>query len=486
MTRVCVIGAGAAGLCAARHLLVEPSVATVDVLEQAAQLGGTWVYTENVGYDDFGLPIHTSMYKSLRTNLPKEIMGFPDFPVPESEKSYLPAKDMLAFLQLYSDKNGVTPYIKFKHHVQLVKPKEGPNGELWDVSFKDLTTGVSETREYDYVFVCNGHYNTPFIPSIPGLKEFKGDVMHSHDYRVPDLFTGKRVLVIGAGPSGMDIALEVTSVAQKVVLSHHLSERPRTVFPDNLVQKPDVERLDGNTAYFKDGSEEEVDVVFLCTGYMYNFPFLHESCGIVVKENCVEPLYKHLVNIHHPTMCLVGVPYYVCAFSMFDLQVRYYVQAMKGVFSLPRRDEMLRHRRREVRERAARGLTRRQAHMMGPAQAGYYDSLSQESGAAPLPPVLTEVHNDSSLKFLHNLTHYRDDVYRLIDNNSFVCYQERYYASLASEAGTKNLPSVITKIREESSIRFLHNLKHYRQDVYKIIDDNTYEVISNGKSEILC
>lgn len=66
MARVCVIGAGAAGLCAARHLLAEPCVSSIDVLEQAAQLGGTWVYTENVGYDDFGLPIHTSMYKSLR------------------------------------------------------------------------------------------------------------------------------------------------------------------------------------------------------------------------------------------------------------------------------------------------------------------------------------------------------------------------------------------------------------------------------------
>ena len=47
-----------------------------------------------------------------RTNLPKEIMGFPDFPVPESDKSYLPAKDMLAFLKLYADKHGVTEKIK--------------------------------------------------------------------------------------------------------------------------------------------------------------------------------------------------------------------------------------------------------------------------------------------------------------------------------------------------------------------------------------
>lgn len=64
--RVCVVGAGAAGLCSARHLLAEPLVSRVDILEQSSGLGGTWVYTENVGYDDFGLPIHTSMYKSLR------------------------------------------------------------------------------------------------------------------------------------------------------------------------------------------------------------------------------------------------------------------------------------------------------------------------------------------------------------------------------------------------------------------------------------
>lgn len=59
--------------------------------------------------------------------------------------------------------------------MQLVIPKQGLSGELWDVTFKSMLSGVTETREYDYVFVCNGHYNTPFIPRIPGLKEFKGE-----------------------------------------------------------------------------------------------------------------------------------------------------------------------------------------------------------------------------------------------------------------------------------------------------------------------
>ncbi|KPJ03411.1 hypothetical protein RR46_00969 [Papilio xuthus] len=63
---------------------------------------------------------------------------------------------------------------------------------------------------------------------------------------------------------------------------------------------------------------------------------------------------------------------------------------------------------------------------------------------------------------------------------------DRYYSSLASEAGTKNLPAVVTKIREESSVRFLHNLQHYRRDIYRIIDDNSYELISDGKRQVLC
>lgn len=97
--------------------------------------------------------------------------------------------------------------------------------------------------------------------------------MHSHDYRVPEIFTGKKVLVVGAGPSGMDIALEITSVSPRVILSHHLKEKPRTVFPDNLVQKPDVAELQGRIVKFEDGTEEEVDVIFLCTGKCFYFYF---------------------------------------------------------------------------------------------------------------------------------------------------------------------------------------------------------------------
>ena len=64
--RVCVIGAGAAGLVAARHLASELDTFDVRVFEQASRVGGTWVYTENTGIDERGIPVHSSVYRNLR------------------------------------------------------------------------------------------------------------------------------------------------------------------------------------------------------------------------------------------------------------------------------------------------------------------------------------------------------------------------------------------------------------------------------------
>ena len=66
LLRVCVIGAGAAGLTAARHLTSQLDVFDVSVFEQASRVGGTWVYNENTGTDERGFPIHSSIYRNLR------------------------------------------------------------------------------------------------------------------------------------------------------------------------------------------------------------------------------------------------------------------------------------------------------------------------------------------------------------------------------------------------------------------------------------
>lgn len=127
--KVCIIGAGTAGLCAARHALA--SGFDVTLYEQTGEIGGTWVYTDDVGKNEYGIDIHTSMYQQLSTNLPKEVMGFPDFPIPEQDKSFIPSQDFLSFLNLYADNFQLNEVIKFLHQVIRVRPIEDVK---WEVS----------------------------------------------------------------------------------------------------------------------------------------------------------------------------------------------------------------------------------------------------------------------------------------------------------------------------------------------------------------
>ncbi|CAL4167656.1 unnamed protein product, partial [Meganyctiphanes norvegica] len=111
MKRIGVIGAGAGGLCAARHILAAGNIQPV-VWEQSDRVGGTWVYNPNTGQDKNGLPIFSSMYKNLKTNLPKEVMAFPDSPFPEGGKSYVSHKGVLSYLEDYCKHYQLYPHIK--------------------------------------------------------------------------------------------------------------------------------------------------------------------------------------------------------------------------------------------------------------------------------------------------------------------------------------------------------------------------------------
>lgn len=185
---VAVIGAGTAGLCSAKHAIA--AGLRVTVFEQADQVGGTWIYTDQVQQDDKGVAIHTSMYQGLHTNLPKEIMGYPDFPIPEQERSYIPSDDMLAFLKLYAKEFQVDKLIKFRHQVVRVRPIK--DGEQWEILVRDLNDdGRVDFHFFDAVIVCNGHYNSPEWPKMKGYDSFLGKQIHSHDYRCADSFKGK-------------------------------------------------------------------------------------------------------------------------------------------------------------------------------------------------------------------------------------------------------------------------------------------------------
>lgn len=194
MRRICVVGGGgAAGVCAIKQCLQN----NLDVIgfEQTSSIGGTWTYTDEIGKDKHDLPIHSSMYRSLHTNLPKELMCFPDFPFPPQEKSYLPAAEVLTYLRSYVDTFNVREKVKFQHHVIRVRPHS--TGNKWEVLVRNLISNSDEIFNFDAVLLCNGHFSVPHTPNFVGRNAFKGRQMHSHDYRIPDSFVNERVLVIG-------------------------------------------------------------------------------------------------------------------------------------------------------------------------------------------------------------------------------------------------------------------------------------------------
>ncbi|XP_025412135.1 flavin-containing monooxygenase FMO GS-OX4-like [Sipha flava] len=415
---VAIIGCGAAGLAALRHFSVEGSQFTCVCYEQTDNVGGTWVYTDNVGKDKYGLPVHSSMYKSLRTNLPKEIMELPGFPHKGPEdKSYVAANEMLKYLEDYADHFDLKKHIKFHHHVKNISPLEG---DRWLVTAINLQDNITETSEFDGVIVCIGNYSNPVIPEVPGIEKFRGMKIHSHDYRDSSVFKDMSTVVIGCGPSGLDISFDIAKVAGKVYLSHHNQRVKNMKCPPNMVQKVDIQEVVENGVLFKDGSYEQVDSILYCTGYTYKYPFLSSECGIRVENNNVKWLFKHFVNIEHPTMYFIGIPTNTTGFWMFDLQVRCAKTFLEGKAKLPSKEEMLEDTRRDVESRLASGLRPKELHMMGRRSMEYYDSLSSLSGLDSVPPVVLQIYFDGFDRFMCDFSHFREDKYKLLDKDHYM------------------------------------------------------------------
>ncbi|XP_020709860.2 flavin-containing monooxygenase FMO GS-OX5-like [Athalia rosae] len=415
--RICVIGAGAAGLCALRHLVKDPDNFEFEAFEQFDHLGGTWVYTEHTGLDEKTLlPIHSSMYRDLRTNLPSEIMNFPDWrKMGGTNASCIGHEEVLSYLDNYARHFGLLQYITFNANIENVRPIDHPTipgREIWKVKIKNMHTFDVEERDFDAVMCCNGHYSVPNKPAIPGIETFLGQVLHSHDYRKPEPFAGKTVVILGAAASGADIGLDICSHADQIYLSHDTS-RIVSKLPANIIEKLGVSGIEGRRINFKDGSSVTADVFIYCTGYEYSFPFLHESCGISVDDSYVYPLYRHLINAEHPTMCFVGIPALVATFAMFDIQVRYFLAILKGVTTLPSRETML-------EDSVCKTPLKRHAHRLIEGQWEYNDLLAKDGGFDPLPPMYKAGYTAWLSQRKQNLVDYKDAKFVVADDGKSV------------------------------------------------------------------
>lgn len=206
MKSVAIIGAGAAGLTCLKSLLeygVEPVV-----FERSDRFGGLWKLNQNEQECD------TAAYRSLITNTSKQMMAFSDFPF-EKEVADFPSREVVSeYLKNYTEQFHLAQYIRFRTNV-IRADKEADGRFVVEVE----SEGNRETLTFDWLIVANGRHEKVSMPEIDGLDTFPGKVLHSRDYFSPESFAGKKVLVVGAGSSAIDIASEVAEVASGTFLS---------------------------------------------------------------------------------------------------------------------------------------------------------------------------------------------------------------------------------------------------------------------------
>lgn len=383
--RVCIVGAGAGGLVAARLLR---DVADVVVFERAATVGGIWRP---------GAPV---LYEGLVTNLPKQIMAYRDAPFPSEWNSFVTAAQVGEYLRRYCDQHQLWDCVKLRTPVQRVKllserAQCGESGEesgeergaddssssdahadQWEVRYgADDADETPTSQTFDAVIVANGHYETPSYASLPGADKFPHRIMHSAEYDTPHPFAGQTVLCIGARSSGTDLAREISAHAARTLTADKAcAAREESGASTGLFRTPPVEMLrpDGSVL-FADGTVEPcVNVIIHCVGYEYSFPFLNGQSGesgieLDVGERRVSPLYEHLFHADHPSLAFLGIPHSVVPFPLMEVQSALLAKVLSGRVSLPPRAE--RHAALAARDAA---LTRpKDAHHLGGAQWDY-------------------------------------------------------------------------------------------------------------------
>ncbi|KAF7110652.1 hypothetical protein CFC21_110733 [Triticum aestivum] len=388
--KVCIVGAGMAGLAAVRELRREGHAVTV--LEQSHDVGGQWLYDPRTDdADPLGaaapVRVHSSMYDSLRLMSPREAMGFSDFPFASRDgagagcdpRRFPGHREVYCYLKDFCDAFGLVDAIRLNTRavrIALAPPCDVGSSLRWQVRAVQVepesNKEVSYTEEvFDAVVVATGHYSQPKLPSIDGMEQWRRTQLHSHSYRTPGPFCGETVVVVGCGESGTDIAVELTGVAREV----HLAARSMEVVSpglskaiarhDNLHLHLGVERLrEDGAVVFADGSSAVADTVIYCTGYSYSFPFLETEGRVTVDDNRVDPLFEHVFPASPlaPSLSFVGIPIRVIAPWFFEGQARWVARVLSGRSELPTEAEMVRSVEAQRRAREAAGVPNKLAH----------------------------------------------------------------------------------------------------------------------------
>ena len=390
--RIAILGAGAAGLCAAKTMLTA-GFTDVTVFEMGSQVGGMWCYENDNG--------QSSAYRTLHINTSRNVTRFHDFPFAPDVQFFPDHWDMHTYLQSYAEHFGVRDIIRFNTPVRQLRPhapgSDSSRSGRWELELDDGATEV-----FDTVIAATGHLSTPNHVDL--FKDtFSGEYLHSHYYREPAPFVGKRICIVGVGNSALDISGDVCATASRCVL---VARSGALIMPKLLlgipgteitmaIQRPwlpdwlrrrllrlvayiahgdqtklgfkplgdkrthatsngtiitdvayrrveikhEIERIDGQRITFSDGSSDEFDTLIAATGYLIDLPFVPQEV-VPLAENRLN-LYKRIVPPGWPGLYFLGFFNTDTALNMvFEHQARWVRDIELGTAALPEESEM--------------------------------------------------------------------------------------------------------------------------------------------------
>lgn len=353
--RVAVIGAGPSGLAVLRAFQTAKAngdeIPEIVCFEKQDNWGGLWNYTWRTGLDQYGEAVHGSMYRYLWSNGPKEGLEFADYSFEEhfgkQIASYPPRSVLFDYIEGRIKKTEVRDWIKFSTAVKNVEQSD----DGFTVTTCDLTTSKTNVGYFDHVIVCSGHFSTPNMPSFDGFERFPGRILHAHDFRDATEFQGKDVLLIGTSYSAEDIGSQCWKYGAKSITVSHRTAAMGYDWPANWEEVPLLTKVDGQTAYFKDGSSKTIDAIILCTGYLHYFPFMEDKLRLVTANRlATADLYKGVAFINNPKIHYIGMQDQWFTFNMFDAQAWWSRDVIMGRIDLPTQEVMI----SDVNDRVAR------------------------------------------------------------------------------------------------------------------------------------
>lgn len=348
--RVAIIGAGPAGLAQLRAFQSAEAkgaeIPEIVCFEKQADWGGLWNYTWRTGLDEYGEPVHGSMYRYLWSNGPKECLEFADYTFEEhfgkAISSYPPREVLWDYIKGRVEKTVVRNWCRFRSPVRMVTFNEKENN--FSVVAEDLIAQQTYSEIFDHVIVASGHFSTPHIPEFPGFATFNGRILHAHDFRDALEFKDKNILIIGTSYSAEDIGSQCWKYGCRSITVSYRNQPMGYHWPDNWQEVPLLEKVENNLCTFKDGTQKQIDAIILCTGYQHHFPFLTSDLKLKTNNRLwPSDLFMGVVWEKNPKLFYLGMQDQYYTFNMFDAQAWYVRDIILGRLTLPAHHEMQAH-----------------------------------------------------------------------------------------------------------------------------------------------